>query len=176
MAGGDSAYGGTSQRVRGWRNVYESTFIILTQTILHLQAAVGWVRSVGALKLQVSFAKEPDERDDILQKRPIILRSLLIVATPCPVFEADNCIFKQKSFEILVSRRSLFLCVCFLTHGCDTCFWIYATKPKIKYSFVFLFICSVFSVLILRPIFLFAMAAQGHCNTMTVSWLALTIS
>jgi len=28
------------------------------------------------------FAKEPNKRDDILQKRPIVLRSLLIVATP----------------------------------------------------------------------------------------------
>jgi len=28
------------------------------------------------------LAKEPYKRDDILQKRPIILRSLLIVATP----------------------------------------------------------------------------------------------
>ena len=33
-------------------------------------------------KRQVSFAKEPYKRDDILQKRPMILRSLLIVATP----------------------------------------------------------------------------------------------
>ena len=32
--------------------------------------------------MQVSFAKEPYKRDDILQKRPVILRSLLIVATP----------------------------------------------------------------------------------------------
>jgi len=31
---------------------------------------------------QVSFAKEPYKRDDILQKRQMILRSLLIVATP----------------------------------------------------------------------------------------------
>jgi len=31
---------------------------------------------------RVSFAKEPYKRDDILQKRPIILRSLLIEATP----------------------------------------------------------------------------------------------
>ena len=30
----------------------------------------------------VSFTKEPCKRDDILQKRPVILRSLLIVATP----------------------------------------------------------------------------------------------
>jgi len=33
-------------------------------------------------KLQVSFAKEPYKRDYILQKRPMILRRLLIVATP----------------------------------------------------------------------------------------------
>jgi len=40
------------------------------------------LRLVGSLKLQVSFAKDPYKREDILQKRPIILRSLLIVATP----------------------------------------------------------------------------------------------
>jgi len=43
---------------------------------------MGWLRLVGSLKVQVSFAKEPHTRDDILQKRPIILRRLLIVATP----------------------------------------------------------------------------------------------
>jgi len=43
---------------------------------------MGWLRLVGSLKLQVSFAKEPYKRDDILQKRPMILRSLPIVATP----------------------------------------------------------------------------------------------
>ena len=44
--------------------------------------AMGWLRLVGTLKLHVSFAKEPYTRDDILQKRPLILRSLIIVATP----------------------------------------------------------------------------------------------
>jgi len=39
---------------------------------------MGWLRGVGSLKLQVSFAKEPYKWDDILQKRPIIWRSLLI--------------------------------------------------------------------------------------------------
>jgi len=43
---------------------------------------MGWLRLIGSLKLQVSFAKEPYKRDDILQKRRIILRSPLIVATP----------------------------------------------------------------------------------------------
>jgi len=41
-----------------------------------------WLRLVGFFKLQVSFAKELYKRDDILQKRPVVLRSLLIVATP----------------------------------------------------------------------------------------------
>jgi len=40
-----------------------------------------WLWLVGSLKLQVSFAKEPYKRDDILQKRPTILSSLLTVAT-----------------------------------------------------------------------------------------------
>ena len=43
---------------------------------------IGWLRLVGSLKLQVSCAKELYKRDYILPKRPIIWRSLLIVATP----------------------------------------------------------------------------------------------
>ena len=42
---------------------------------------MGWLRLVGSSKLMVSFAKETYKRDDILQKRPRIVRSLLIVAT-----------------------------------------------------------------------------------------------
>ena len=42
---------------------------------------MGWLRLVGSLKLKVSFAKEPYKRDDILQKRPIVLSILLTVAT-----------------------------------------------------------------------------------------------
>jgi len=47
-----------------------------------LYVDMGWLQVVGSLDLQVSFAKEPYERDYILQKRPSVLRSLLIVATP----------------------------------------------------------------------------------------------
>ena len=44
------------------------------------------------MKFQLYFAKEPCKRDDILQKRPMILRSLLIVATPypCPTWRRNN--------------------------------------------------------------------------------------
>ena len=43
---------------------------------------MGWLWLVGSIKLWVSFAKETYKRDDILQKRPIILSILLTVATP----------------------------------------------------------------------------------------------
>jgi len=45
-------------------------------------STMGWLWLVDPLKLSVSFAKEPYKTDDILQKRPVISRSLLIVATP----------------------------------------------------------------------------------------------
>ena len=68
-------------------------------SVLHLHCVVltGWLWLVGSLKLQVSFAKESHKRDYILQKRPIILRSLLIVATP---YTTSLChgrsVFKKK--------------------------------------------------------------------------------
>jgi len=42
---------------------------------------MGWLWFLGSMKLQVSFAKEPYKRANILQKRPIILSILLTVAT-----------------------------------------------------------------------------------------------
>jgi len=42
----------------------------------------GEASSRGLLKITGLFAKEPFKRDDILQKRPVILRSLQIKATP----------------------------------------------------------------------------------------------
>ena len=43
---------------------------------------MGWLRLVGSLKLQVSFAEYRLFYRALLQKRPVILRSLLIEATP----------------------------------------------------------------------------------------------
>jgi len=39
-----------------------------TQGSFHMR----WLRLVGSIKLQVSFAKEPYKRDNMLQKRPVI--------------------------------------------------------------------------------------------------------
>ena len=44
---------------------------------------MGLLRSVGSLTLYVSFAEYSLFYRDLLQKRPIILRSLLIVAVHC---------------------------------------------------------------------------------------------
>jgi len=47
-----------------------------------LRIPMEWLRLVGSLKLQVSFAECRLFYMALLQKRPIILRSLVIVATP----------------------------------------------------------------------------------------------
>ena len=50
--------------------------------IFHVQRVrMGWLWLVGSIKLWISFAKEPYQRDDILQKRHIISSILLTVAT-----------------------------------------------------------------------------------------------
>jgi len=61
---------------------FDTTNLICMYILVERYIYTRWLRSIGSLKLQVSFAKEPYKRDDFLQKRPIILRSLLLVATP----------------------------------------------------------------------------------------------
>jgi len=69
---------------------------------------MGWLRLVGSLKLQVSFAKEAYKRDDILQKRPIILRRLLIVATPYYVRQSVLWHLSRQSVFRHHARQSVF--------------------------------------------------------------------
>jgi len=49
---------------------------------LHYGNGMGWLRLVGSLKLQVSFAESCLFYRALLQRRPLILRSLLIEVTP----------------------------------------------------------------------------------------------
>jgi len=60
-------------------SVYQGVAVAVNTAI---SCYMGWLRLAGSLKLCFSFAKEPYKIDYILQKRPIILRNLLIVATP----------------------------------------------------------------------------------------------
>jgi len=75
-----------SYQVSFAKEPYKSDYIHVIWSIskdaYHWQCTMGWLRLVGSLKLYVSFAKEPYKSDYILQKRPMIWRSLRIVATP----------------------------------------------------------------------------------------------
>ena len=80
---------------------------------------MGWLRLVGSLKLQVSFAEYRLFYRAVLQKRPIILRSLLIVATPylCPVganAQISEDLFTCDMTQSCVARDSF---ICGMTHS-----------------------------------------------------------
>jgi len=57
-----------------WRNLS----MLRLPSYTFIRGEYWWLRLVGSLKLQVSFAKEPYKRDYILRTRPVTLRSLLI--------------------------------------------------------------------------------------------------
>jgi len=80
---------------------------------------MGWIRLVGSLKSYVSFAKEPYKRDDILQKRPIILRSLLHVATPY----IDAVLGKQVERQCVAVWCNVVQCVAVCWWPCRCCAW-----------------------------------------------------
>jgi len=75
-----------------WRDIYahviwrmrvcHDPFVCAMTFLWRTDLSMGWLRLVGSLKLQVFFAKETYKRDDTLQKKPMISRNLLIVATP----------------------------------------------------------------------------------------------
>ena len=69
---------------------------------------MGWLRLVGFCKLQDSFAEYSLFYRALLQKRPRILRSLLVVATPytTDVTTSDSTISAFRPPVTIVSRLS----------------------------------------------------------------------
>jgi len=67
------------------------------------QLSMGWLRWVGSLKLKVSFAEYRLFYRALLQQRPVILRSLLIVAPPYGKTTESG---KVRSEMALASQRS----------------------------------------------------------------------
>jgi len=57
----------------------------------YLVFGMEWLRLVGSLKLQVSFAEYSLFYRALLQKRPIILRSLLVEANPYIIGSCPHC-------------------------------------------------------------------------------------
>jgi len=64
-------------------HTYEWVMVRICESFMaHIYECVIWLQLVGSLKLQVSFADYSLSYRALLQKRPVSLRSLLIVATP----------------------------------------------------------------------------------------------
>jgi len=89
--------------------------------IFRLRAhTMGRLQLVGSLKCQVSFAKEPHKRDYILQKRPIILKSLLTEATQNVKYVHTYCVHTNilcishfgNTYKHIVYLQILSLCLC----------------------------------------------------------------
>jgi len=78
---------------------------------------MGWLRLVGSLKLQVSFAKEPYKRDYVLQKRPIIFKASTHRSHPIP------CTCAQVHTSIYEVLFSVYLCAVYMCiHVAGTCY------------------------------------------------------
>ena len=73
--------------------IYTYIYVHNTSTQHH---AMGWLRSVGSIKLHVSFAEYRLFHRALLQKRPIIVSILLTEATPCNV----RIILQVSRFEV----------------------------------------------------------------------------
>ena len=98
-----------------------------THTTFEVCLLMKRLRLVGSLKLYVSLAKEPYKRDDILQKKPIILRSLLHVAAPYEaIFEVQGAYvvyvmcklnsWRDKELVFTLHNRSYVNIYCIIVH------------------------------------------------------------
>jgi len=90
---------------------------------------IGWLRLVGSLKLQVSFAEYIFFYRALLQKRPVILRSLLIAATRYSEDSSQHRLF----YRALLQKRPVILTSLFIaatTYLVYTCTWIHGRTYK----------------------------------------------
>ena len=91
-------------------HIHVHTYIHSFTHVYLLGTLMRWLRLVGSLKLYVSFAKEPYKIEDILQKKPIILRSLLIVASPY------RCVYTYRCIHIYYSCMRVCMRFCVRVH------------------------------------------------------------
>ena len=84
-----------------------------------IQRAMGWLRSVGSIKLQVSFAEYRLFYRALLQKRPIIESILLTVATPYSLSRKNDIyFFCFVTIMYICVFLCVFVCVCVCVCSC----------------------------------------------------------
>ena len=116
---------------------------------------MGWLRSVGSIKLQVSFAEYHLFYRSLLQKRPMILSILLTKATPYWVV----CILTLLPLRCPSGRslRYVFVhvcvCMCMCTYMCICiCVCMYVCICVYAYTVVYLYIDLVATSLLVWAI------------------------
>jgi len=87
---------------------------------------MGRLRLVGSFELSVSFAEYSLFHRALLQKRPIILRSLLIVATHC-FTHANTHTHTQIYLSAIITLTCVFVCL-------FTCIWFFFLKKRCTVS------------------------------------------
>jgi len=99
------------------------------------QQSITQLLKEGSLKIHVSFAKEPYKRDDILQRRRVLIRSLLIIATPYnsqqqSITQLLNKAPPQNSLQYMYINTYLYIYIYVYIH---VCIYLYTpnsgTKP-----------------------------------------------
>ena len=128
-----------------------------------LIVAMGRLRLVGSLRLNVSFAKEPSKRDDILQKSPIILRNLLIVATPQQFVTHTHdlsTLLSLSSFSLYLSCTHTHTHTHAHIHSCNT---LLQHTPATHYCNSH---CTTLQNRLLRAYILQHTTATHYCNTL----------
>ena len=126
-------------------NKGQSWVLIYCTQMTGRDVGMGWLWLVGSIKLQVSFAKEPYKRDNILQKRPIILSILLTVATPYVYICVYICIciyvYRKKYVYI---HMNLYMCK-------HICVYIY----KYVYMYMYMYVCKCIHVYVKIHIYIY---------------------
>ena len=116
---------------------------------------MGWLRSVGSIKWQVSFAEYRLLYRALLQKRPIILSILLTKATP----------------YMYMASGDLTLCLCI--HGVTSCISsIYSTYKKHTYNLYTLYSIHTWHQLISH--YEYAYMALGHVYILYTLYVQMT--
>jgi len=112
---------------------------------------MGWLRLVGSLNLHVSFAKYRLFYKALLQKRPMILRSLLIVATRYHISRSvfflcfkirrpRNSCTNIHAYTCACIHTYIYVCVCIYVHV-YVCVNVYVHVYVSVYIYVPVYVC-----------------------------------
>jgi len=114
------------------------------ETCLYL---MGWLRWVGSIKWQVSFAEYSLFYRSLLQKRPIILSILLTKATPYQTLGANTCLYLTQCdmlarIEIFIYIKSLWANSLYISrNGVNICPYVTVYMHTIYCNAYVYFVC-----------------------------------